>query len=234
MKKLQTSLLIALLLLSGNGFSQTVIFTQYYEGTSNNKWIEIKNISQTSIDLDLGVYKLSIWTNANTEAYKSDGTPSGTLALTGIMASGEVRLIYNGAATLPAYALTYDPRLINNTVANFNGDDSLTLWTGATFSTASIIDAVGFTDAGNEGTDTSFVRISNAAGWNTTSGSTVENFPSVWSEVTLAAVADAAVDSNERLGFSTVAVVPEPSTYALLALSGLALAGYAARRRQRK
>ena len=233
MKKIQTSLLIALVLLSGNGFSQTVIFTQYYEGTSNNKWIEIKNISQTSIDLDLGVYNLSIWSNANTEAYKSDGAPNATLALTGVMASGEVRLIYNSNSTLPAYALTYDPRLINNTVANFNGDDSLTLWTGATFSTASIIDAIGFTDLGNEGADTSFVRISNAAGWNTTSGSTVENFPSVWSEVTLAAVADAAVGSNERLGFSTVAVVPEPSTYAMLALAGAGFAGYVIRRRRR-
>ena len=231
MKKIQASLLIALLLLSGNGFSQTVIFTQYYEGTSNNKWIEIKNISQTSIDLDLGVYKLSLWSNANTEAYKSDGTPTGTLALTGVMASGEVRLIYNVSAALPAYALTYDPRLINNTVANFNGDDSLTLWTGATFSTTSIIDAIGFTD--DEGADTSFVRISNAAGWNTTSGSDVVNFPSVWSEVTLAAVANAAVGSNERLGFSTVAVVPEPSTYAMLALAGAGFAGYVIRRRRR-
>jgi hypothetical protein len=34
--------------------------------------------------------------------------------------------------------------------------------------------------------------------------------------------------------FEGAMVVPEPSTYALLALSGLALAGYAARRRQRQ
>ena len=34
-------------------------------------------------------------------------------------------------------------------------------------------------------------------------------------------------------GSLQVNVVPEPSTYALLALSGLALAGYAARRRRR-
>jgi hypothetical protein len=50
--------------------------------------------------------------------------------------------------------------------------------------------------------------------------------------------------ANLRIGGSTstpgalvdsieIAVVPEPSTYALLAVSGLALAGYAARRRQR-
>jgi len=36
------------------------------------------------------------------------------------------------------------------------------------------------------------------------------------------------------LSFTGASVVPEPSTYALLALSGLALAGYAARRRQRQ
>ena len=47
------------------------------------------------------------------------------------------------------------------------------------------------------------------------------------------AVAGAAVDSNDRLGFSTVAVVPEPSTYAMLALAGAGFAGYVIRRRRR-
>ena len=38
---------------------------------------------------------------------------------------------------------------------------------------------------------------------------------------------------NDLVLNGSVALVPEPSTYALLALSGLALAGYAARRRRR-
>jgi hypothetical protein len=36
------------------------------------------------------------------------------------------------------------------------------------------------------------------------------------------------------ISFSGATVVPEPSTYALLVLAGLGLAGYAARRRQRQ
>jgi hypothetical protein len=47
--------------------------------------------------------------------------------------------------------------------------------------------------------------------------------------------ANVATITLEDLSYANYAVtIPEPSTYALLALSGLALAGYAARRRQRQ
>ena len=39
---------------------------------------------------------------------------------------------------------------------------------------------------------------------------------------------------GENIGFNNLSVVPEPSTYALLALSAVALSGYAVRRRQRR
>ena len=196
-----------------------VLITQYYEGSSNNKWIELTNTGVSGVDLATGNFKLSLWQNALAEGYKSDVAPSQTLSLTGTLAAGASFLYNNSGATLPSYAVA---TASNNSVINFNGNDSVTLWTGTTFSTASVVDAIGFTNLGNEGLDKSYVRLSGDAGWNTTTGSTANDFSSVWGVFTNAAVDSATVGTQERLGFATVAV-PEPSTALLGALGALAL-----------
>lgn len=226
------SITIAFIVASALGIQSSqaaLLITQYYEGSSFNKWIEITNTGGSSVDLAADQYRLSIWQNANTEAYKTNGTPSQTLALTGTIASGQTLLYSHASATIPGYA-TAD--FTNSTVINHNGDDSFTLWTGAVFSTASIVDAIGFTDVGTEGADNSFVRLTSDPGWNTTAGSNVDDFPSVWGEFTNTEVDDALTETEERLGFSSLsstsnppptAPIPEPSTALLGAIGALML-----------
>jgi hypothetical protein len=59
----------------------------------------------------------------------------------------------------------------------------------------------------------------------------LDNQPDVY--LRLVAEQTSASTGTGRIDDVTITGVPEPSTYALLAVSGLALAGYAARRRQR-
>ncbi len=210
--------LIALLgfTLFGVSASQAqVLITQYYEGTSNNKWIELTNIGSSAFDLS--TLTLSLWTNANAEAYKTNGTPSGSLVLSGSLGASTSFLLANSNAVLPAYAT---PDATSNTVINFNGNDSITLWSGATFATANIVDAIGFTNAGNEGANTSFYRANNGVGYDTTAGSTALSFPSVWLQASNADVDNALPGTDVRLGFSSVAV-PAPGPLHWLASESL-------------
>ena len=211
----------------GQSASAQLLITQYYEGTSVNKWIELSNVGGSS--LDLSTYSLALWSNSNTENYKTDGTPTASMALSGILAAGSSLLIQNSGATLPAYAL--GTGISNNTVINFNGDDSVTLYTGGTFATANIVDAIGFTDLGAEGTDKSFVRLSDGVGWNTTGGSIVTDFGSVWASAVLADVDNATVGTDVRLGYSSVTAVPEPSSIAIAMVGVAALMAGTRRKR---
>ena len=70
---------------------------------------------------------------------------------------------------------------------------------------------------------------------NDTSGSTFQFLASGGAFTTVAnsTVPSSSITSGSFTGGSTFTSVPEPSTYALLALSGLALGGYAMRRRRR-
>ncbi len=217
MKKAALALLatLAVSVLSANA---QLIFTQYYEGTSNNKYLELKNIGTESVDLSL--YTLSVYSNANAEAWKvgnATTTVSGNLTLSGTLNAGSVFLLGNTAVALPSYA----PALatLSGSATNFNGNDSITLWTGSTYSsTTQLVDVLSFTNLGNEGQDKSFVRLTADVGWNLTPGSNITQFPTVWSQETLTNVADATAGTDNYLSSSTVTAVPEPGTVALVGL----------------
>ena len=72
MKLQSTSLAImAFSVIAAVSSQGAVLITQYYEGPSTNKWIEITNTGTTSVNLATLNYKLSIYTNAAAENYKT-------------------------------------------------------------------------------------------------------------------------------------------------------------------
>jgi predicted extracellular nuclease len=199
-----------------------IIISQYYEGASNNKYIELFNSGNSSVDLAAGGYQLSHWSNANREIWKTDGAPTGTQALTGSIAAGGTYLIAHTSAAAPAYALPANQSTTGNGGVNFNGDDSVAVWTGTTYAFASVVDAFGVT--GNTAQDTSFVR-----NVSVTTGTNADFNAAQWTQFTVAEVDGAAVGTNERLNSHAV---PEPAA-ALLAGMGTVLAGAQVRRRKR-
>ncbi len=157
-----------------------IIISQYYEGTSFNKWVELANTSDAAMSLD--GYVLTRWANASTEAWKQDGaSPGGSDNLDGLSIPANGFLLFgNTRAVLPAYA---SADVSTNSTPNFNGDDSVVLYDtalGALGDTVAIVDAISFTDAGNEGANRSFYRIGEGAGFDLLAGSTAADFPQVW------------------------------------------------------
>lgn len=193
-----------------------VLITQYYEGdTGNNKWIEITNVGSSSITLT--GYEITLWSNANTEAWKSNGgTPNNTEDLSSVtLAAGQSYLIANSASTLPFAASNAD---ITSSVTFFNGNDSVVLYSDPTgYDTANIVDAVAVTDSGDEGANKGFVRIQAVDGYNLSSGSSIEDFdgdgsePAVWQEITVADANNAVSGDDAYLGSSSLVTTTTPS-----------------------
>lgn len=189
---LRTTLIAATMLLwSGVGWGQ-IIISQYYEGTSNNKWIEITNIGEAEVDLTSPQLYLCLYTNANADNPNEDTPVSNTETLTGTIAAGSSLLYKNSSAVLPAYASGS-----SSSICNFNGDD-LVILTGASGigvdgAWNNRIDIVGNGDSW--GTDKSFVRKSSILIPQTTFDI------NDWDEYTLTQVEDAMETDSERLGF---------------------------------
>lgn len=134
MKKLTLSFFITamLVVLENLAIGQTtdLFFSEYAEGSSFNKYIEIYN--GTGADVDLSVYTVKTGFNGNPF--------STTETLSGILSDEDVLIIAHADADAIILAQT---DIINSSLANFNGDDAIGL-----FKNDVLIDIIGV-----EGTD---------------------------------------------------------------------------------
>ena len=97
-----------------------VIFTEYVEGSSSNKAIEISNVGTEAIDLGAMQYAIELYSNGGRENPRR-------LDLTGVLAAGESFVAYNDRAE-PEFIP--DENSVDSHVTWFNGDDALILLRG--------------------------------------------------------------------------------------------------------
>ncbi len=102
-----------------------LFFSEYVEGSSNNKVLEIFNGKTATVNLS--GYKVELYSNGAT-------TPSTTANLSGSLAAGDVYVIANSGAVAE---ITSIADLISG-VTNFNGDDAIALRYNTT-----LIDVIG-------------------------------------------------------------------------------------------
>jgi len=99
--------------ITGTSTYSDLLISEYVEGSSNNKYLEIYN--GTGGNIDLSNYSVKIYANGNT-------SPSSSIALSGTLINGDVYVIANSSATIWAGT----PDLITGSLS-FNGDDAVTL-----------------------------------------------------------------------------------------------------------
>ena len=167
-----------------------LMISQYYEGASNDKWIELYNAGESTIDLGAGGYRLGIWANAAREGWKTSVAPSASIVLSNSIAAGDTYLVKHTDSANPTYAVGD----IASGSLTPNGDDSVVLYTGETYDFANVVDAFGLTGSGYA--DKSYVRANGL-----TSGVNTDFAPGDWVEFSLAEVEAAGSLANEYLGY---------------------------------
>ncbi len=116
-----------------------LFFSEYIEGSSNNKALEIYNNTGTTIDLAAAGYVVQTYFNGST-------TPGLTIPLTGTVANGDVFVLVQSSANA---AILAQADQING-AGWFNGDDAIALRRGGASGTiVDVIGQVGF-DPGTE------------------------------------------------------------------------------------
>ena len=123
--------------------SSDLLFSEYVEGSGNNKALEIFNDTGAPVDLAAGGYNVQIFFNGS-------ATAGLTINLTGTVANGDVFVLAQSAAD-PAILALADQ---TNGSGWFNGDDAVVLRKGTTM--LDVIGQIGFDPGAEWGTgDTS-------------------------------------------------------------------------------
>ena len=112
---------------AGATHSTELFFSEYVEGTSNNKALEIYNGTGAAVNLAAGSYNVQIHFNGNPVAGL-------TINLTGMAAPGDVYVLAHSAASATILAQADQ----TNGAGWFNGDDAVVLRKGTT-----VVDAIG-------------------------------------------------------------------------------------------
>jgi hypothetical protein len=107
------------------GECENLYFSEYVEGSSNNKVLEIYNPTSSSVDLS----------NYSVKSFNNGAIiPTNSLVLSGTLASGAVYIIANPSADSSVLAIAD----VTSTVTFYNGDDAVVLFQGG-----DTIDAIG-------------------------------------------------------------------------------------------
>ncbi|HCB38231.1 MAG TPA: DNA degradation protein EddB, partial [Gammaproteobacteria bacterium] len=133
--KINLAAALAGLCLTGNAVAAAdLLISEYIEGSSNNKAIELFNGTDQAIDL--AAYELAMYFNGNTSAGL-------VLNLNGSVAAGEVYVVAHSSAAEPILAQAD----FTSSAGFFNGDDAIVLMNGGV--AIDSIGQVGF-DPGSE------------------------------------------------------------------------------------
>ncbi len=107
-----------------------LFFSEYIEGSSNNKALEIFNGTDTAIDLAAGGYVVQFYFNGNT-------SPATSVTLTGTVAPGDVFVLAQSSANAAILAQADQ----TSGASFFNGDDAIVLRQGGP--SGAILDVIG-------------------------------------------------------------------------------------------
>lgn len=175
---------------TGGAVCNELYFSEYAEGTSNNKYIEIYN--GTGVPVNLANYSIEVYNNGGTAA-------SGTQVLSGLLANNDVYVVYNPNTSNATIQAAGD---LASTITFYNGDDALAL-----FNNGVMIDLIGnigcdpggnWSNAGLETNEQTLVRNANY-----TTGVTVDpaNVPCDFPSLTLANWTGLPQDDFSNIGF---------------------------------